>query len=136
VFYGCNYNRTRFAKKTYHSLHAEINTLLKYIKSFNYKNKVNGTMYVVRILKNNKNIPIGQTITFGNSKPCSQCSDVMEHYGIKKIKYTDYINDTNVLCEMKLVGRSRKKINNILYKYRKNSINNIISGYCANGKDK
>jgi len=38
----------------------------------------------------------------GMSKPCNRCQSFLFKHNIKKIKYTDIINNINVLCEMKI----------------------------------
>ena len=50
-----------------------------------------------------KNIPENQTVVFGNCMPCTNCQKYLAKFGFKKIKYTDYINNENVLHELKLI---------------------------------
>lgn len=60
------------------TLHAEINALskIKYNKNLKYS-----TVYVYRLLKNNKS---------AYARPCRYCLDKLKQYGIKRIFYTGY----------------------------------------------
>ena len=102
---------TRFGNISSVSLHAEMHALLKYLRQ-NYKNssfkqkfnnkKNNSTVYVVRIMNNKQNLPLNQNVWFGNCKPCTHCQKYLIKFGFKKIKYTDFINNQNYLCELQL----------------------------------
>ena len=112
VYVAANYRKiTRYGNINYFSLHAEIHAILKYLKVY-YKTsslkqksnqKNNSTIYIVRTLKDKKNIPENQTVVFGNCMPCTNCQKYLAKFGFKKIKYTDYINNENVLHELKLI---------------------------------
>ncbi len=39
---------------------------------------------------------------FGNCQPCENCQKQLAKYGFKKIKYTDCIDNKNVLVELRL----------------------------------
>ena len=58
------------------------------------------TIYVTRILNTKENLPSHQHCWLGMAKPCPKCMYTLYQFNIKKIKYTDIINDVNVLCEM------------------------------------
>lgn len=92
-------------------MHAEIHALLKYLKVY-YKNaslkqraiyKNSSTLYIVRVLRDKRNIPEKQNVTFGNCMPCTNCQKYLAKFGFKKIKYTDYINGENVLHELRII---------------------------------
>lgn len=97
-----NQHREHFARIHYTSIHAEMNALFKYLKikhktnRFMRKNKIDCsdlTVYVVRLKEK----------TVGNSKPCEHCQKWLKFYNVKRIFYTDVINDIEVLCEMRLI---------------------------------
>ena len=104
--------RNQISGTLYLSIHAEIDALVKFIKlvfkNTNLKdleriqNKkripTGATVYVVRKTYDNK----GSCSGFGKSMPCNRCQYYLELCGVKKIKYTDNINGTDVICEMKL----------------------------------
>ncbi len=64
------------------------------------KRYTGATMYVTRILNTKENLPFHQYCWLGMAKPCPTCMKVLYRFNIKKIKYTDIIDDVNVLCEM------------------------------------
>jgi deoxycytidylate deaminase len=92
AYAGENQHRQKYGKIFHTSLHAEMNVLHKFLKKVKRRIKTNTTLYVVRILD----------VGFGNSKPCSHCQSMLKRNGIRKIKYTDRINNEDVLVEMKL----------------------------------
>ena len=65
--------------------------------------KNNSTIYVVRTLKDTKNIPDLQNVRFGNCMPCTNCQKYLAKFGFKRIKYTDYEDGKNILCELRLI---------------------------------
>ena len=88
------------------SLHAEVNAMLKVLKEntkikYNKKNNLSAsTLYVVRLMKDTKNLPSHRKYRLGNSKPCLECQSYLYRYGISKIYYID---DNENLCEFKIV---------------------------------
>lgn len=99
-----------------------MSALLEFIK-FNYGKHCNFTtnykttrgkspiIYVVRLMavgynykdttKNNM-CDNNNECWFGNSLPCKDCQKNLKKYGIHIIKYTTIIDNTPVLCELKL----------------------------------
>ena len=64
IFVGANYHKTRFGNINYKSCHAEMNTLLQYLKlKYNLKSlknipkgiTINNTIYVVRLMNHKEN---------------------------------------------------------------------------------
>lgn len=109
IFYGANYHRNRVGKIYCVSLHAEINVLLKALKSCeknaNLKSKTklsSSTVWVVRLLNDTDNLPNYRSYRFGISKPCSNCEKQLHKFNVKKIYYTDIIDEKEVLCEMRI----------------------------------
>ena len=106
VFYGENQHRQKIGKTFSHSLHAEINTLFKCLKKNNtydlkkHSSMASGIMYVVRLMKNTTGKCDMFEYLLGISKPCIRCQSFMYRHMVKKIKYTDIIDNVNVLCEM------------------------------------
>ena len=104
------HGRIEFESSIKDSLHAEINTLFKCLK----KNKIydlkrhssvaSGTMYVVRLLNNDTGKSDMFEYLLGISKPCLRCQLFMYRHGVNKIKYTDIIDNVNVLCEMSRIS--------------------------------
>ena len=78
-----------------HSIHAEVDA----INNCNLIKKLSSsTLFVTRILLHDKRAKIyGKEYLYGCSKPCINCQKTILAYGIKKVKYTDIINDVNVL---------------------------------------
>ncbi len=113
MYVAANYRKiTRYGNINYFSLHAEIHALMKYLKIY-YKTsslkqksyiKNNSTIYIVRTLKDKKNLPTNQNVVFGNCMPCTNCQKYLSKFGFKRIKYTDFIDGKNVLCELRLQG--------------------------------
>lgn len=106
---GYNSHRTRIGQIKCISLHAEISAifnLLKYHKkNATLKSKIilpKSDIYVVRLMKNKKNLPIYRKHLFGNSKPCLNCQQKLSKYNVKRIFYTDIHNNIEVLCELNL----------------------------------
>jgi hypothetical protein len=115
-FYGENYYRERVGKVMMKSTHAEMNTIMKFLK-FNHvyklthilsnrKNKrknnlKSSTLYVLRTLSNKTDDLIGRAC--GLAKPCEICQKYLALHGVGTIKYTEYINGVNVLHTMKLI---------------------------------
>jgi len=66
------------------------------------KQNLGGTIYVVRLMNNPKYKSPLFDYTLGISKPCTRCHSFLKYHGIKKVKYTDIIDDVNVLVEMRL----------------------------------
>lgn len=112
---GHNTIRTHFMNKNETSMHAEMNTILKYCnnilhinvdlrkKHFNIRKLNKCILWVVRISKNNH---------FTESKPCKSCLDVLIKLGIKKIGYTDrhsniILVNTNALVSNHLTNAQR-----------------------------
>ena len=107
-----------------HSQHAEMSALFQYIKAsygktehfYRYPKNIKGkspTLYVVRISahgyklgKNSDNTNVyncsDDKCIFGTSLPCMNCQIKLKQYGIQKIKYTDVINNSVVLSELKI----------------------------------
>lgn len=79
-----------------HSIHAEMNVLLQSLHTLK-NNTVPGILYIVR------KCVINQTMSFSNSKPCSLCEYYLAHFKIKKIYYTNIINNVEMLCELRLI---------------------------------
>ena len=106
VFYvGENQHREMTGRHYHTSLHAEMNALFKSIKSLDKCNRFLRkkkycrpamTIYVVRLLRDTANF------LFGCSKPCSHCQKYLAIYNVKRIRYTDIINNVSVLCELRL----------------------------------
>ena len=89
------------------SLHAEVNTLSKYLKrKKHYKMRKNsllgrgGTMYVVRLMKTRTCKLDTFEYLLGCSKTCERCNLFMYKHSVSKIKYTDVVNGVNVLCTL------------------------------------
>ena len=61
------------------------------------------TIYVVRPLKGAPYNGKRPDYMFGNSLPCNHCQQFLAAYNVTRIKYTDIINNTTVLCELRLV---------------------------------
>ena len=109
IFYGENQHRQSIGKTFSHSVHAEINTLFKFLKKnniYNLDKKSNiskkSVIYVVRLMNTTTNKSDNFNYLLGNSKPCSRCQCYLYTHNIKKIKYTNIINGINVLCEMRI----------------------------------
>ena len=107
VFYGENLHRQKIGNTFSHSVHAEINTLYNCLKLHNIYNlnqhtSINGTIYIVRLMRKQKGKSKNFNYLLGMSKPCNRCQSFLFKHNIKKIKYTDIINNINVLCEMKI----------------------------------
>lgn len=108
IFYAANVHRTRVGNISCVSLHAEVNVLLKALKSFsknsNLKSKTKlppSTICVVRLMRDKKDLPEYRNYRFGISKPCMNCEKQLHKYNVIKIYYTDIINGEEVLCEMR-----------------------------------
>jgi len=110
LYSGANVHETRSGNIKY-SQHAEMSALQKYVKSEYGKTatlatpnkKMRGkppTIYVVRLVKYQSHDE--KSCMFGNSLPCCDCQANLKKFGIKSIKYTNFINDIPVLCEMRL----------------------------------
>lgn len=39
---------------------------------------------------------------FGNSKPCDHCLLYLKKYGVRRIFYSDRLENKNVMCELRL----------------------------------
>lgn len=111
VFYvGENQHREMTGGVFHTSLHAEIHALFKSIKIRNKENRIsnkkverpNMTIYVVRLLKGAPYNGKKPDYMFGGSKPCENCQKYLSLYNVNRIKYTDVIEGTTVLCEMRL----------------------------------
>lgn len=103
--YYTGYNqrcRTTISGSAHKSLHAEIHTLANYIKheygkySIIYSDKTSSNLiiYIVRLM-NNPNEP-----PYGLSKPCKRCETFLYQHNIKYIKYTDIVNEKQVLITL------------------------------------
>lgn len=112
VFYvGENQHREMTGGLFYTSLHAEIHALFKSIKIRNKQKRIsnkkvdrpNMTIYVVRLLKGAPYNGKKPDYMFGGSKPCENCQKYLSLYNVNRIKYTDIIEGTTVLCEMRLI---------------------------------
>jgi deoxycytidylate deaminase len=76
----------------------------------NFKFRGKTTLYVIRLMNNNDNTPTemhsnnqkGKKYLLGCSKPCNNCLKMMYKFGIKIVKYTDIINNINVLCTLSI----------------------------------
>jgi len=108
-FNASNNRSTRFGNISYISLHAEVNVLLKALRSreknANLKTKLKlppSTVYVVRIMKKAENLPDHRVHYFGISKPCINCQKHLYKHNVIKIYYTDIIDNEEVLCEMRI----------------------------------
>lgn len=103
AYTGENQHREHAGKCHHNSLHAEIHAILRYLriryKTTNLRSKYDlsgTTIYVARL-------PTGNARNyFGNSKPCSNCQIYLSKFGIRKVKYTDIIDNIPVLCELRL----------------------------------
>jgi len=64
-------------------VHAEVDCILNYLKSYGNKDISKCTLYIVRA-------KIGDSgeWQYGCSYPCNGCLKAIEHFGIKKIVYT------------------------------------------------
>jgi deoxycytidylate deaminase len=86
---GCNLHRNVIdGKIIYRSLHAEMHVLIRSKRD----GKRAKTLYVARLADGR----------FGNCRPCVECQKWLPIYGVKIVKYTDYIDGKNVLCTWKL----------------------------------
>jgi hypothetical protein len=116
-FYGENYYRERVGKIMMKSTHAEMNAIMKFLKSrYIYKlthvlsnkkrkrkyNLKNSILYVLRTLGDKTNDFVGNAC--GLSKPCKICQKYLALHGVGTIKYTEYVNGINVLHTMKLIN--------------------------------
>ena len=110
-FYGPNLHRTRIGRIPCQSLHAEVNVILKALRSseknanLHTKQKLPPcTVYVVRLLRDTKDNPMFRSYKFGMSKPCLNCQQHLKKYNVTRIFYTDIINGLEVLCEMRMTN--------------------------------
>jgi deoxycytidylate deaminase len=106
VFVGSNGLRTRIGQLTCSSTHAEINVLMQYLRTQKIyklthvathrgkKKLANATLIVVR---NSNRINTAGDRVFNNSAPCPNCLKYLRMHGIGTIKYSDNINDKNVI---------------------------------------
>jgi hypothetical protein len=62
----------------------------------------NATLYVVRLMKNNIDLPSNQNCWLGCAKPCRFCEPFLLKNNIQRVKYTDIQDGINVLCEMRI----------------------------------
>ena len=53
-------------------------------------------------MNNIDNIPLNQKCWYGNSLPCEICKYNLKNNNITKIKYTDIINNENVLITINI----------------------------------
>ncbi len=84
--------------KLSNTIHAEVNTITKYIELYRRKGYKDGdirrklgkeTLVVIRINKNvENNIDNRIDNQFKNSAPCSECIKFLKHYNIQKIIYS------------------------------------------------
>lgn len=80
--------------------------LMRLIKRYDKKATFNSDLrfdgailYVVRPMsEKNQN---GYNI--GNSKPCKHCQYYLKKFGIKKVYYTDILENCEYLCEMRII---------------------------------
>jgi len=108
-FYGNNSHRNRVGKVYCVSLHAEVDVLLKALKSYeknaNLKSKTKmppSTVCVVRLMRSKDGLPNYRSFRFGISKPCSNCEKQLYRFNVTKIYYTDVVDGKEVLCEMRM----------------------------------
>lgn len=86
---GFNQSSThRFARKfgKHYTRHAELNCIL----GISRHKTTGATVYVIRVKKDG---------SYGMSKPCSICKDVLKFVGIKRVYYT---NNQGIIEEIKL----------------------------------
>lgn len=108
-YYGSNKTRTRFEGKNVFSVHAEVQTVNNVLKSNfrkgvnNSKDRLNGTLYVIRILRNKDNMDKCRTHKLAISKPCINCQIELYKRNICTVYYTDVINNVEVLVKMKKI---------------------------------
>jgi len=111
MYKGYNQHRQLSGRVQKKSFHAEQCSLLLALKrndkyaSFRRNKILSGksTMYVVRLMNYTTNLPENQKYWLGCSKCCKDCEKTLHKHGVKIIKYTDIINDINVLVEMRIV---------------------------------
>lgn len=91
------------------SLHAEVNVILQALKSCkkntSLKSKMklpSSTVYVVRLMNENDNLPEYRSFRFGISKPCNNCEKQLHKFNVTKVFYIDVIDGQEVLCEMRM----------------------------------
>lgn len=101
AFNGTNQFRKCPWDNRYYSLHAEMSAIMRARKTRKYISS--GSIYVVRLLKDVNGLEKHLSYRLGCAKPCKTCSENLLKHNIKKIFYTDYINNVNVLCEMRIV---------------------------------
>ena len=106
-----NEHREQYGRMHYKSLHSEMNSLFKLIKS-EKKNRIRlgkgrlarspATIYIVRLARPDGMPTNSRGYMYTCSKPCHNCEKYLYHYNITCIKYTDVIDGKNVLCEMRI----------------------------------
>ena len=90
-----------------------MNALFQSIKGFDKSNRFLKkykpdrppmTIYIVRLtnLQSEKESPFNYKL--GNSKPCQRCTQFLYYYNITKIRYTDIIDEVDVLCELRRIN--------------------------------
>ena len=101
--------RKRAGGKQCESLHAEMNTVLRTIKSVNkgmdFRTNIRlspSTIYVARIMADDNNLPSHKSHRLGNSKPCIKCQQELPKYNVTRVFHTDVIDGVEVLCELRL----------------------------------
>jgi len=109
---GENQHREQYGRTHHTSLHAEMNALFKSIK-IERKNRItigkgrlqrpSTTIYIVRLSKPSNARIDSRGYVYGCSKPCLNCEKYLYHYNITILKYTDFIDNKSVLCEMRIV---------------------------------
>lgn len=110
---GENQHRQFYRRNQHKSLHAEVHTIMNYVKtkhsySLSSGLKMKGTLYIVRLMNSMKGKSQKMDYVLGNSKPCKNCFNYLQKHGIKKVKYTDVVDrfgntgPVNVLVELRL----------------------------------
>jgi len=109
VFHASNNHRTRVGKTPCISLHAEVNVILKALKTYEKnptlktkKQLPPSTLCVVRLMTEKSGLPKHRTYRFGISKPCINCQKQLYKFNVTRVFYTDVINNQEVICEMRI----------------------------------
>lgn len=78
---------TKYAHVEFLSIHAEVDAIIKCLKSYRYSNLIGAKIYIAGLRKN------GRLLL---SKPCTRCAQLIRNVGIKKVYYTT--NEQTVEC--------------------------------------
>jgi deoxycytidylate deaminase len=110
VVTGYNTLDTRVGGTCCYSTHAEVRAILRCIKAiwgkkYDFRNLPRGaslkgaTVYVCRTMRSKEKPPTHGT-WFGASRPCLRCERMIKSLGITRVKYTDIIDEKQVMCSV------------------------------------